>query len=121
MRLEPRLSIIQGLLFTYCTENSQDLAREAFITSKNVNNEHELKELFEKLTKPEFLRYKNDERSWHIKTLQHFLATEESFESVFYLFDTHFADEISDKRKFMKVLLESLLSYEAEANSSDSK
>lgn len=121
MKFKPCLSITQGLLFTYCTENSRDSAREAFISSKNVNNEQELRELFEKLTKPEFMRYKIDERSWHINTLLHFLATEENFESVFYLFDTYFTDEISDKRKFMKILLEALLGYDAEATSRESE
>lgn len=121
MKFEPCLSITQGLLFNYCTESSQDLETQAYITSKNVNNEQELIELFEKLTRPGFIKYKSNERRWHINTLQHYLATEENFESVFYLFDTYFTDEISDKRKFMKVLLESLLSYDAEATISESK
>lgn len=67
------------------------------------------------------MRYKHDERHWHIETLEHFLATEENFESVFYLFDTHFNDEILEKRKFMKTLLESLLIYDKEATTIESK
>lgn len=120
MKFKPSLSIIQGILFTYCTENLHDPVKEALITSINVNNEQELKELFEKLTKPEFMRYKHEERHWHIETLEHFLATEENFESVFHLFDTHFNDEILEKRKFMKTLLESLLTYDKEATTIES-
>jgi hypothetical protein len=121
MKYKPCLPIIQGLLFTYCIENSRDRDREEFISSKNVNNKEELTELFNKLTKPEFLNYKHEERRWHIDTLQHFLATEENFESVFYLFDTYFEDEILDKRDFMKTLLNCLLKYDAEATTHDSK
>lgn len=115
MKLKPCLSITQGLLFTYCIENSKNQERELFIASKNINDKEELKELFDTLTKPEFMLYQQQERQWHIDTLQHFLKTEESFESVFYLFDTYFEDEILDKREFMKVLFECLVHYDTEA------
>ncbi|AZF48268.1 hypothetical protein C4J84_2900 [Pseudomonas sp. R11-23-07] len=120
MKLKPSLSIIQGLLFTYCIENTTSADREELITSINVNNHEELTGLFNELTKPEFIRYKRDEREWHINTLQHFLSTDENFESVFYLFDTHFNDEITDKRQFMKILLDCLNRYNLEAGEHES-
>ncbi|MGY2231420.1 hypothetical protein HX780_06880 [Pseudomonas tolaasii] len=120
MKLKPCLSITQGLLFTYCIENSHSPEREKLIASKNVNRESDLKELFEKLTKPEFMKYKHDERQWHIDTLQHFLAAGDSFDSVFHLFDTYFKDEILDQREFMKILLSCLLTYDAEATINES-
>ncbi|AVE04323.1 hypothetical protein CYL20_07120 [Pseudomonas palleroniana] len=114
MKLNPKLSIIQSLLFTYSIENYDDPKRESFIASKNINDATELCELFDKLTKPEFTSYKREERQWHIDTLRHFLETEENFNSVFYLFDTYFNDEIMDNRAFMKTLLKCLERYESE-------
>lgn len=118
MNFKPSISIIQGLLFTYCIENTTNADREELISSINVNNHEELTRLFDELTKPEFVKYKRDEREWHINTLQHFLSTNENFESVFYLFDTHFSDEIIDKRCFMKTLLDCLNRYNLEATES---
>lgn len=114
MKYQPKLSILRSLLFTYNIENLDDSEREIFIASKNINDDKELIELLDKLTKPEFIKYKRDEREWHINTLQHFLNTDENFESVFYLFDTYFNDEITDKRQFMKVLLDCLGKYNEE-------
>ncbi|MCF5054678.1 hypothetical protein GIW50_09935 [Pseudomonas syringae] len=119
MNLSPKLSILKSLLFTYCIENYEDHERESFIVSKNVNDDKELSELFDSLTKPEYLSYGPEERQWHIDTLQYFLGTDESFESVFYLFDTYFDDEIIDKRQFMRVLLECLSRYQIEVMESD--
>lgn len=115
MKLKPSLSITQGLLFTYCIENTRSADREELISSINTNSQEELTRLFNELTRPEFIRYKRDEREWHINALQHFLSTNENFESVFYLFDTHFNDEITDKRQFMKTLLNCLNRYNLEA------
>jgi hypothetical protein len=120
MKLTPKLSIIRSLLFTYDIENTEDIERESLIVSKNVNDDNELTELFDELTKPEFISYKNEERQWHIDTLTHFLKTDENFDSVFYLFDTYFDDEIVDQRQFMKTLLECLMRYHAEATKSES-
>lgn len=114
MKKKPDLAILRGLLFTYCIENCRDAEREQVIASKNINNEKELSELFNTLTKPEFFSYKEDEQQWFIDTLQHFLSTNENFSSVFYLFDTYFEDEIRDNRQFMTVLLECLKRYKAE-------
>lgn len=111
MKRKPDLAILQGLLFTYSTENTKTLEREEVITSKNVNSTTELSELFDILTKPEFLSYKEDEQVWLIETIEHYLSKEEDFESVFYLFDTYFEDDITNKRAFMTVLLERLKSY----------
>jgi len=114
MKRPPKLSILRSLLFTYCIENYDDPERETFIVSKNINDEKELSELFDGLTKPEYLSYKPEERQWYIDTLNHFLDTSENFESVFYLFDTYFDDEIADKRKFMTTLLKCLTRYQTE-------
>lgn len=118
MKLIPKLSIIRSLLFTYCIENTDDIERETIIISKNVNNDEELAELFDELTKPEFVAYNYEERQWYIDTLNHFLSTDETFDSVFYLFDTFFEDEISDRRQFMKILLECLTRYQSEITNS---
>ncbi|OPA90108.1 hypothetical protein BFW87_21860 [Pseudomonas fluorescens] len=120
MTKQPKLKILRGLLFTYCIENTKDLDREEIIASKNVNDASELSELFDVLTKPEFLSYREDEQQWFINTLEHFLATDENFDSVFYLFDTFFEDEILDKREFMTILLSCLLNYKAEATANKS-
>lgn len=116
MKKQPKLIILRGLLFTYCIENTKDLEREEIIVSKNVNDNVELSELFDALTKSEFLTYRKDEQQWFIDTLEHFLTTDENFESVFYLFDTYFEDDIVDKRAFMKVLVERLKIYYRDAN-----
>ncbi|MFP3670690.1 hypothetical protein SB717_37015, partial [Priestia sp. SIMBA_032] len=85
MKNKPKLSILRGLLFTYCVENSKNLEREETIASKDVNSSKELAELFDILTRPEFLPYREDEQQSFIETLQHFLEAGESFEFVFYL------------------------------------
>ncbi|UNM22018.1 hypothetical protein K0P33_11390 [Pseudomonas sp. ArH3a] len=114
MKRPPKLSILRSLLFTYCIENYDDPDRECFIVSKDINDEKELSELFDGLTKPEYLSYKPEDRQWYVDTLSRFLDADEDFESVFYLFDTYFNDEIFDKRQFMKVLLECLKRYNLE-------
>lgn len=114
MKYHPKLSILRSLLFTYSIENFDDPVREIFIASKNINDDKELTELFDELTKPEFIKYTKEEREWHINTIQYFLNKEEKFESVFYLFDTYFNGEITDKRQFMKILLDCLYRYNAE-------
>jgi hypothetical protein len=115
MKRRPQLSILQGLLFTYCIENSRNLEREGIIASKNVNDSKELTELFDALTKPEFYTYTLEEQDWHIETIRHHLSTEETFDSVFYLFDTYFEDDINDNRAFMNTLLGCLTRYRTEA------
>ena len=115
MKRQPQLSILKGLLFTYCIENTRNFEREEIIASKNINNPRELTELFDALTKPEFYTYTSEEQSWFIETIKHYLLTDENFDSVFYLFDTYFEDEIIDNRAFMKTLLECLIRYHAEA------
>ena len=116
MNKKPDLEILQGLLFTYSIENTKDLKREEIIVSKDINNETELSELFDELTKPDFLSYREDEQEWFIETIQHFLSANDDFESVFYLFDTYFEDNIIDKRGFMKTLLNCLKKYQEDAN-----
>lgn len=118
MKRQPQLSILQGLLFTYCIENTRNIEREEIIASKNVNNPEELAELFDALTKPEFYIYTLEEQDWYIETIRHYLLTDETFDSVFYLFDTYFEDDINDNRAFMRVLLDCLIRYRAEATAS---
>ncbi|NWC95899.1 MULTISPECIES: hypothetical protein [unclassified Pseudomonas] len=118
MKLKPKLSIIRSLLFTYNIENTKDLEREEIIVSKDVNDDKQLAELFDELTKPEYILYNNEERQWYIDTLEHFLNTAETFDSIFYLFDTYFDEEIFDQRQFMRVLLGCLIRYQAEATES---
>ncbi|WP_339468680.1 hypothetical protein [Pseudomonas sp. EL_65y_Pfl1_R83] len=115
MKKKPSLAILKGLLFTYSTENTKNLEREEIIASKNVNNTAELSELFDILTKPDFLLYRKDEQTWFIETIEHYLSKKENFESVFYLLDTYFEDNITNKRAFMEVLLERLKDYSNEA------
>lgn len=88
--------------------------QKTLMTTKNFQS------YSDKLTKPEFLNYKKEEREWYINTLEHFLKTDENFDSVFYLFDTYFDDEITDQRQFMKILLECLNRYHAEAMQNES-
>lgn len=114
----PSMSIIRGLLFTYDIENTDDSEREARIASADVNNEKELTELFDDLTKPEFLIYTKSEQDWFIGSIEHFLATSNSFDDVFKKMTTYFSSEIADQRKFMRVLLRCLQHYKLEANTS---
>lgn len=115
MKRQPKLSILRSLLFTYDIENTKDVEREEIIVSKNVNNRQELCELFDNLTKPEFFTYTKEEQQWFIDTISHYLSINDTFDSVFYLFDTYFEDKIIDQRHFMKVLLECLVRYQVEA------
>lgn len=114
----PSISIIRGLLFTYDIENTDDLKREELIASINVNNEKELAELFNKLTRPEFLMYTHLEQNWFIDSIEHFLAAGDSFNSVFEKMATYFSTEIIDQRKFMQVLLRRLKHYNLKAGAS---
>ncbi|WP_103734599.1 hypothetical protein [Pseudomonas sp. GZJR-8] len=119
MKRRPQLSILKGLLFTYCIENTRNLEREEIIASKNINNPKELMELFDTLTKPVFYTYTPEEQDWFIETIRHYLLTDETFDSVFYLFDTYFEDDIIDNRAFMKTLLDCLTHYKAEATANE--
>lgn len=107
----PSMSIIRGLLFTYDIENTDDLKREAFIASKDVNNEKELIELFNELTKPDFLAYTKPEQDWFIDSIEHFLANGDSFDGAFKTMATYFSTEVIDQQKFMKTLLRCLKNY----------
>lgn len=56
------------------------------------------------------------EQDWLINTLNHFLHTNETFDSVFSMMETYFEDEITDKRQFMRVLCDCLTRYQAEVS-----
>ena len=114
----PSMSIIRGLLFTYDIENTDDLKREERIASVDVNDEKELAELFNDLTKPEFLMYTRLEQDWFIASIEHFLAKNDSFNDVFKTMTTYFSTEIVDQRKFMSVLLRCLQHYKLETDAS---
>ncbi|WP_371914779.1 hypothetical protein [Pseudomonas sp. 34 E 7] len=104
----PSMSIICGLLFIYDIENTYDLKREELIASKHVNNEKELVELFNKLTKPDFLAYTQPEQHWFIDSIEHFLTTNDSFDCVFKTMTTYFSTKVLDQQKFMSTLLRCL-------------
>lgn len=83
MKKNPSMAIIRGLLFTYDIENTDNPEREDFISSKNVNNKEELIELFDELTKPEFLSYTKSEQEWFIESIEHYLSINDDFNAVF--------------------------------------
>ena len=114
MKRLPKLSILRGLLFLFDIDNIDSDEREEIIVSKNVNDETELAELFDMLMRPEFISYSNSDREWYIDTLIYYLDIGESFDSVFDKITTYFDDEVEDRRKFMQVLLDCLLRYQAE-------
>jgi hypothetical protein len=111
MKNKPSMEIIRGLLFTYDIENADDLEREKFISSKNVNNEKELIELFDQLTKPDFLTYTKPEQEWFIYSIEYYLSINDNFDDVFKKMATYFSDDIIDQQAFMRTLLNSLKHY----------
>lgn len=111
MKNKPSMSIIRGLLFTYDIENTDDIERERLISSKNVNDEKELSDLFDKLTKPEFLSYTKIEQEWFINSIEYYLSTSDNFDEVFKTMTTYFSTPINNQRDFMLVLLSRLKKY----------
>lgn len=111
MKRPPSISIIRGLLFTYDIENTDDLERESLIASKNINDEKELMELFDELTKPEFLSYTKPEQEWFIESIEYYLSINDSFDAIFKTMATYFSDPINDQQKFMQTLLNCLKKY----------
>ncbi|AOS41749.1 MULTISPECIES: hypothetical protein [Pseudomonas] len=106
---------VWGLLFVFSIENTHDVAREEIITSKNVNDDEELGQLFDLLIRPEFLFHSPKEQILLINTLSYFLENGDSFDRVFLNLDTYFDDDVNDQRQFMRVLLASLMRYQAES------
>ena len=92
------MSIIRGLLFTYDIENTDDFEREKLIASKDINNEKELIELFDEVTKPEFLDYSRAEQEWFITSITHYLAINDDFDEVFNNMATYFSAPVTDHR-----------------------
>ena len=103
---------IRSLLFVFDIENTNDEVREEIITSKNVNDDRELAELFDILMRPEFLVYTERERESLINTIAYFLHEDDSFDRVFGKMTTYFDDEVIDQKKFMEVLLMCLQRYQ---------
>ncbi|AVU74870.1 hypothetical protein [Pseudomonas rhizophila] len=110
---------VWGLLFVFSIENVHDVAREEIITSKNVNDDEELGQLFDLLVRPEFLFHSPKEQVLLINTLNYFLESGDSFDRVFLNLDTYFDDDVNDRRRFMRVLLTSLIRYQTESQKSD--
>lgn len=111
MKTAPSMSIIRGLLFTYDIENTDDLERERLISSKNVNDEKELTELFDELTRPEFLLYTEQDQEWFIGSIEHFLSADNTFDAVFKTMTTYFSEPVIDQKKFIQTLLSRLKIY----------
>ena len=111
MKKKPSMSIIRGLLFTYDIENTDDLERESLICSKDINNEKDLNELLDELTKPEFLSYTKSEQEWFIDSIEHYLSINDSFDAVFKTMTTYFPKPVSDQQNFMQTLLKKLKQY----------
>lgn len=111
MKRTPSMSAIRGLLFTYDIENTDDLERESLISSKNINIEEELIELFDELTKPEFLSYTKPEQERFIESIEHYLATNDNFDAAFKTMATYFSEPVTDQRAFMRTLLDRLKQY----------
>ena len=111
MKAKPSMSIIRGLLFTFDIENVDDLEREKIIASKDINNEKELSELFDDLTKPEFLSYTKIEQDWFIDSINYYLSIDDSFDAVFKTMATYFSSPVNDQRVFMQILLGRLTHY----------
>lgn len=107
---------IRGLLFVFDIENTDDEVREELITSKNVNDDQELAELFDLLLKPEFFAYKQRGRENLINTVAYFIDQDDSFDRVFERMTTYFDNDVADQTRFMKVLLECLQRYEMEGD-----
>ncbi|MBA1380407.1 hypothetical protein FHK92_21815 [Pseudomonas brassicacearum subsp. neoaurantiaca] len=110
------LHYVWGLLFVFSIENTQDVVREEIITSKNVNDDEELSQLFGLLIRPDFLCHSSKEQILLIDTLAYFLECDDSFDRVFLNLDTYFDQKVEDQRRFMRVLLASLMKYRAEAS-----
>ena len=110
------LHCIWGLLFVFSIENTNDVAREEIITSKNINNDEELSQLFDLLVRPDFLCHSPKEQILLIDSLAYFLGCDDSFDRVFLSLDTYFDQKVEDQRRFMRVLLASLMKYRAEAS-----
>ncbi|WP_434703466.1 hypothetical protein J3P85_21545 [Pseudomonas sp. Z1-12] len=115
MRLGYDLHDVWGLLFVFSIENTHDVAREEIITSKNVNDDEELGQLFDFLIRPEFLFHSPKDKILLINTLGYFLENGDSFDRVFLNLDAYFDDDVNDQRQFMRVLLASLMIYQAES------
>jgi hypothetical protein len=105
---------IWALLFVFSIENTHDVAREEIITSKNINCDEDLKQLFDLLIRPEFMHHTPKEQALLIDTLEHFLKGGDSFDRVFLTMDTYFDDDVHDQRRFMKILLNSLIKYKSQ-------
>jgi hypothetical protein len=90
------LHCVWRLLFVFSIENTNDVAREEIITSKNVNDDKELSRLFDLLLRPDFLCHSSEEQILLIDTLAYFLGCDDSFDRVFLNLDTYFDQKVED-------------------------
>ncbi|UNM22178.1 hypothetical protein K0P33_12270 [Pseudomonas sp. ArH3a] len=116
MKRQPSMEIIRGLLFTYDIENTDNLEREKLISSKDPNNEKELIEIFDALTKPEFLAYTALEQKWFISSIKHYLSKNDNFDAIFKTMATYFSSPITHQQSFMQTLLSRLKKYNKQKN-----
>lgn len=108
---------IKNLLFVFDIENTFDIERERLIVEKDVNDFRQLTQLFDILLRPEFSEYTDKEQKSFIDTVDHFLKEDDNFDRVFNRMTTYFDDEVTDRRGFMRVLLECLTKYRNENDS----
>ena len=111
MKRTQSMSTIRGLLFTYDIENADDLERENLISSKNINNKKELIELFDELTKSEFLSYIKPEQERLIESIEYYLAIKDNFDAALNTMTTYFSTPVTDQQAFMRTLLDRLKQY----------
>jgi len=70
------------------------------------------------LVRPEFLRHNPKEQTLLIDALAYYLECNGSFDRVFLNLDAYFDQKVKDQRKFMRVLLVSLMKYKAQSQNS---
>ena len=114
MKSKPSIYVLRSLLFVFCIESTASAERENIIVSKDVNDDIELAELFDILLRPGFLIYRLDEQQWFIDSISHYLEVGNTFDGIFNGLDTYFDSDVEDRYRFMKVLLNCLMRYQAE-------
>lgn len=108
------IEFIRSLLFVFDIENADDEERERLISSKNVNDQKELSDLFDEVLRSEFFAYKQKGREVLINTISYYLNKNDNFDRVFDRMTTYFDDDVVNQRRFMEVLLMCLQRYQLE-------
>jgi hypothetical protein len=113
MKLQPTLDILPSLLFAFDVDSDQNVEAEEQIASTDINNELELTKLFDAFIMPDFTSRIASEQQWYIDSLTFYLEKNESFNRIFSDMTTYFPAPPSNKRNFMKTLLNCLKKYQA--------